>query len=129
MAATITLGGVALNLDIVWLERYQSHGVEQSVRRTLGGVPVIFSGALGKGQPITLEGSTERGALRQAQVAALQPLADTPGAILVLDFNGDQRQVVFRHDEPPALDFHPVQPHTADAASDWMVGQIKLRTV
>lgn len=76
----VVLGGVALNSQMVWVDRKISQSVAQSVLTTLGGSPVVYSQALIKGQSITLESQDDRGWLTTEQVNAIQALAEQPGA-------------------------------------------------
>lgn len=125
----ITLDGVTLNPSMIWEERYESQLVQQSVRRTLGGTPVIFSAALTKGESITLTAGADMGWLRKSVVAQLLQRAATPGAQYVLSFNGQNINVMFRHNDPPAVDMTPIFPREQDEDSDYMRGSIKLITV
>jgi hypothetical protein len=129
----ISLDGITLNVNMVWAERYTSQRVAQSVRRTLGGTPVVFVGAIPKGLPITLQtvevGGGLMGVLRRSVVTQLLERADVPGAVYILIFNGISYSVIFRSDDPPAVDMQPVLPRTADGADDYMRGSIKLLTV
>lgn len=130
---TIVLGGITLSPALQWRERYAYQPVAQSVRRTIGATPVIFHGALVKGEPITLatwsDGGGEYGLLRKSVAVQVIALANVPGAIYTLTFNGVDQSVIFRHDEPPAVDLAPIYPRTADQATEYMRGQIKLLTV
>jgi hypothetical protein len=123
------LGGVTLNPGMSWQERYSAQSVAQSVRRTLGGVPVVFSGPLSKGEPITLVAAGRRGWLRKTVVAQVLVLAAEAGAVYTLHFNGTEQSVIFRHNEPPAAEFTPVTPRTQDLDADYFRGTIKLMTV
>lgn len=126
----IILGGITLNPSLRWEERYTSQSVAQSVRRTLGGNPVIFSGALTKGEPITLEtwsDGGEYGLLRKSVVEQILALAAVPGDTMILDFDDVEIQVIFNH--PDAVKFDPIYPRTEQQPTDYMRGSIKLLTV
>lgn len=129
----ITLDAIALGDSMVWRERYQSQGVAQSVRPTLGGVPVVFSQAIEKGTKITLAtyrvGGNLYGALRRSVLTQVLARAAVPGAVYVLNFNGSNYDVIFRHEEAPAVDMTPVYARVADEADDYFEGEIKLLTV
>lgn len=126
---SIVLGGVTLSPDMVWLERYQSQGVAQSVRRTVGGVPVIFSGALVKAEPVTLATLDRMGYPTRAMIDQVIALAASAGATYTLSFYGEEISVMFRHDDPPVVDMQPVKRTNRPASTDWMRGQIKLLTI
>lgn len=126
---TLILGGVALNPQMVWVDRKQSQNVAQSVLRTLGGAPVIFSQQLVKGENITLVAREDRGWVRGSVYRQLAELAAVAGAILELQINAQVLQVMFRHHEAPALDFEPVIPRLNEQDKDIYTGTIKLITV
>jgi hypothetical protein len=130
---TISLDGVTLDDSMVWRERYSSSGVAQTVRRTLGGVPVVFAETLEKGVPITLAATEVNGmllgALRRSVVTQILARAAVTGAVYILNFNGVTYSVIFRHDDPPAVAMEPISPRTADANEDYFRGEIKLLTV
>jgi len=126
---TIVLGGVTLNPNMVWVDRFISQKVGQSLKRTLGGRPVIYSGAVGFGISITLEATEDYGWLPKSDVDQLVTFAEGVGSIFTLTFNAVNYDVVFRHNEPPALDFRPFVPRVAHVATDYFIGQIKLVTV
>ena len=90
----ILLGGVSLNDEIVWEDRDQSSQVAQTVKRTLGGKPIITSSSLLKGRPITLRATQDRGWLKKTTVDALIDLANVPGGVYQL-----QIAVRFMQDE------------------------------
>lgn len=126
----VTLGGVTLNENMVWVDRYVSLQVAQSAKTTLGGRPVIYSLALTKGQPITLVATEDYGWLDLTTVQALQAMADSPGGIYSLVYGAATYSVVFRHQDAPALELAPlVYRVTPDTTTDWFIGQIKLFTV
>lgn len=131
---TISLGGITLNPDMVWREQFTSQTVAQSVRRTLGGVPVIFSGNLQKGAPITLSatevnGGPVAGLLKKSVVDSIMALAEVAGATYTLTYNGTSYTVMFRHDDPPAVDMEPMKKKQSYVDDDFFRGDIKLLTV
>jgi hypothetical protein len=130
---SIVLGGITLSRDLIWVEQFQSFGVAQSVRRTLGGVPIIFSGTLTKGVPITLQAGSPNGSLigvmKKSVVDSVMVLAATAGAIYTLTINGTSFDVIFRHEDGNAVDMQPLLAQTSYDADDLMHGTIKLLTV
>lgn len=130
--ATI-LGGVTLPPNMVWEDRYKWAPVRQEVRTTLGGRPVVFSGSLTAGRRITLVAYSDQGWLTKAQVDAINLLAAVAGAEYAFSIGEGLAQenytVVFRHDEPPAVEFDPVIPRAVPVDGDYFVGRIKLWSV
>jgi hypothetical protein len=59
----------------------------------------------------------------------LQAMAATPGAVYTLVVHGFTASVIFRHDEPPAVEFTPLQPRATPLPTDYYIGRLKLLTV
>lgn len=129
MTALITLGGVALDDNMVWLERYFAQSIAQSVKTTLGGSPVIFAKRLRAGYKITLQATNEYGWLPTSTVNQLKAMADEPGAVYSLQFGAQTISVVFRNNESPSVDMTPFVPAPVQADTDYQIGQIKLLAV
>lgn len=128
---SIVLGGITLNPDMIWREQFIAQSVAQSMKRTLGGAPVIFSGPLEKGAPITLV-STEFngsliGVLKKSVVDSVLALAAVVGGQYVLTYNGTNYSVLFNH--PDAVNMVPLLAKTSYSANDLMRGEIRLLTV
>lgn len=84
MSAVLTLGGVALNNNLYWSDRWSWHAADKTVTRTLAGNVVTFNAGLIEGRPITLQALDDQGWLTYAQVQSLYALAQTPGTIYAL---------------------------------------------
>lgn len=125
----ISLGGVALDDSIIWEDRHLTQSVEQVVRRVLGGSPVVFAGALGAGVPITLVATANFGWITQAQADAVLALAAVPGNVISLVFGAQSFDVVFRHNDPPAVELEPFLARQTHLSTDHYTGRIKLLTV
>ncbi len=119
-----TLDGIALPDGLEWIDQYASSPIAQSVLRTLGGALVTYQQNLTDGMPITLLAQDRVAWFDQTQVNSIKVIADVAGGIYSLDLDGDVYNVMFRHQEPPAVDFAPVMPH-----ADYYFGTIKLMTV
>lgn len=123
---TIILGGVELNTSMEWLERYAKQPVAQVAKRTLGGGVYVSAINVNGGRICTLEATEDHGWLTRTQLEAVEAMAEDAGGVYTLQFNGVEYSVVFRHHESPAVDFKPLIARTADASSDYYIGQIKL---
>lgn len=124
-----TLGALSLpdggdRGTIEWTDRQAYQPVAGQASRTLGGGLVVYSQALSKGRPITLEARESVCWLSQAEVDAINAMAGQAGATFQLEWDGETHTVMFRHHEPPAAEFTPIWPH-----HDLYVGTIKLITV
>ena len=125
----ITLGGITLNPNMVWAERYGHAPVAQEVQYTLGGTPIVYSRGLKAGVPITLLALQDQGWLEKTVVDAVQSSANTPGAQYTLVIGAESFTVVFRHQDAPAVEMSPLITRAVPLAGDYFVGQIKLMTI
>jgi len=113
-----TLNGILLHEQLEWTDRDTWRPVAQSIERTLGGTPVVEAKAIA-GRPITLEARGRVSRFTRAQVEAIKVAAATPGAILVLDWDGEVHNVVVLSHQ-----FAPVWP-----GADWHTGTVRLMEV
>lgn len=123
------LGGVTLPDGIVWEDKYKWSHVVQDVQMTLGGRPVVYSGSLQAGRRISLVAYQDQGWLTKEQVDQVMALAEVAGAQYALTIGAETFNVVFRHEEPPAVEFEPLIPRGIPVAGDFFVGRIKLLVV
>lgn len=126
---TLTFNGITLDPSMIWVERNQSKRVVQSVTRTLGGGAVVQAAGVDAGLPITIASGQDQGLLRWSVVQQLEALADVPGAVYVLDVNGTEYSVIFRHDEAPAFIADPLLARVEPFADDYFRCTLKLMTV
>lgn len=120
----VTLGGIALPDDIVWLDELAWSPVVQATSRTLSGAIVIEEATLQEGRPITLGGGVW---VPRSDVEALLSLAATAGATHSLDLRGTAFDVVFRR--PNAITATPVIQYADPAPEDPHEITIQLLTV
>ena len=131
---SITLGGVSLNPDMVWVDEQEYSFVAQQVTRTLGGKLKIYSQGLEKGRPISLEGQEDQGWLTRAQVESVRALSEIPGSQYTLTFIGTTTgsrsfTVMFRHEEGPPFTARLLIPRIDVEQTDYYTCEIKLITV
>lgn len=126
---SITLDGVALSGSMLWPDRHQHSEVAQSTRRTLGGGLVVYTQQLFAGRPITLVAAEDTGWITKAMLDALETRAAVPGGAYVLNYHGFVVDVVFRHNDAPAVEFQPLQPKASPQAGDYYTGSLKLLTI
>lgn len=126
---TVMLGGLELDSTLIWVERYTSSGVAQIAKRTLGGLLIIQSSRLIKGERISLVSQEDSGWFTRVQVKALVEMANNPTGVYVLVFGAQTLNVCFDNTSPPAVDFRAIVPRTPDEDGDYFTGQIKLISV
>jgi len=125
----IQLGATVLNINLTWPDRDYTYQVEQERRRTLGGSQVVWSQQASGGRPITLVAVQDQGWLTKAQKDAVYAMAAVSGGQFTLVIGVDSFNVVFRHDEAPAVEFSPLISRAVDLVEDYFVGTIKLVTL
>ena len=132
----IRIGGLDLNPSMNWTDRFQSYQVAQTVNRTVGGKAVVFATPLQAGRKITLESTQEQGWLTLAMVEDLVAMSATIGSSFLFEC-GDEtvlggietQNVIFRHNEPPALEITPIINRPTHETTDMFYGKVKLLTI
>ena len=115
------LGDLILPDSLQWINRYAFSAVTQTVVQTLAGTPVVFGHTKVGGWPLTLVAEEDVTWLDFASVEALLTMASQAGVSFPLLWDGFSCTVLFRHQDPPALDLKPLWPHHTQFA-----GAIKL---
>lgn len=129
-----TIGGVTLDMEMLWLEEIQNPRAVGSAVATLGGGIVeqvrVLPGAVG--DRITLQGARDYGWQKVSTVAALKALADAASGAVAVVMQGVTRYCRFRSE----VQGGPVQFTRASGApslssallssSAWCVGTIYL---
>ena len=118
----VTLAGINLP-DAIWEDEFAYSPVDQNVRYTLGGKPVIETAVRKSGRPITLRCQW----VSLADLRQLELLRDLPESVMDL-FLSDGRSfaTAFRHTDNPPLDVVPVVERPAYTDSDFFNISIKL---
>lgn len=98
-----SIGGVVLPVQGVWADEIQWSPIGMVTRRPLSGALDIYYANLAGGRPITLSYQPPLSWMLPATVAALQALAESPGATYPLLWFGTTYTVMFDHSQPPAL--------------------------
>lgn len=143
----IRLGGIELNPSMLWEDRYQSYAVAQTVNRTVGGRAVVYATPLKAGRKITFKGTQDTGWITKETADILMGMANTVGATFLLELGEDNPPngldangfpytsdletyfVMFRHNEPPALELNPLVNRAVQSLGDYFYGTIKLLTI
>ena len=118
------LGDLILPNAIQWTDRWEWSPVAQETARTLGGTAVFWSQPLSGGRPITLDAEESVTWLSAQQVEAIAKMAAQAGAVFTLAWDSDLITVMFRHQDPPAIQFKAIWPNY-----HLFTGSIKLITV
>lgn len=124
------LHNILLPDDIQWIDEWECVPVAQTIKRRLDGGLVIYARNVTAGRAITLE-ATEDHALDRTILTELQTLTTHAGAAydLIMPLYQTSFRVVFRHNDPPILDFKPMFDFADPLPTDWMIGKIKLLTI
>lgn len=125
----IVLNGVTLSASMIWADRHKHAPVAQSALTTLGGGVIVYSQTLVEGRPITLEARIDTGWITKAMLDQLEAMAAIAGGVYTIDIHGFAANVMFRHQDAPAVEFEPLTPKATPVAGDYYVGTLKLFTV
>ena len=132
MNITLTpLGGQSISLpdDMNWVDQFNYSPVAQTTEFSVEGAVVVDAAVKNSGREITLQAGDNYAWLTLSKVTALRNAAATPGAILTLTIGLSSFRVVFRHNEPPAVDVVPLVELSEYANGDWFYGQLKFLEV
>jgi hypothetical protein len=129
MATLLRLNGIDLSAALIWQDRHEWAGVEQSKTITLGGRAVIEHAPLSKGRPITIVSEASQGWVDHTTMLALRALAGVSGGVFTLEVHTGTYLVMFRHHEAPAFNATPLIKRLAPDAGDWFLITMKLITV
>lgn len=127
----ITLDGFELGEDLVWTDRRKSSPVVQKVRVTIGGGLNTFAEPFTVQRPVTLVALQDQGWLTKAMADQLKIFEAAVNRVFVFNYhNLEILNVMFKHEEPPALELDPLIVGGDNAThGNWFIGTIKLFTV
>ena len=120
----ITLDGITLPEDLIWLDEYKWSGVAQQEDIMADGAVVVQADAQQTGRPITLAGGDNFGWIAKSTLESLRTLSRTAGSEYTLVLNdGSERNVVFTGER---LTAEPVVEHNTPADTDYYVATLYL---
>ena len=131
MAITLSDGTttIALPDDMFWADQHSWTPVEQSVATSITGAAIIDIGVRTAGRPITLFSDEAHAWMTYLVVTQLKIWAETPGKTLNLSLRSANFEVMFRHQEKPAVDVSSVIDYSTPDAQDWFFGTLKFMEV
>ena len=115
-----------LNPALVWTDRDNWQPVAQTARPTLDGGLAVFHQPLTAGRPITLQSTESSGWVDRQTLDALQALASVPGSLHTLTIGTQTFTVLWRHDDPPAIQAEPLVARISPDAGDWFRVTLKF---
>ena len=124
---SITLGGIALPSELVWVDEFNWQTIEQNISRSLGGRLFVQQRSKINGQPILLAGYEQDEWIDRTTLEQLNALA-AQGSVMALLINRDSYQVMFDYPANP-LQAVPVIEYSVPDAEDFYTITIRLVTV
>lgn len=121
MSNTISAVGITVQLPdgMQWSDRHDWSPVAQSVEMGLTGAVIVQAAAQTNGRPITLAPADEQaGWMPRSDLLQLEAWAAVPLQVLTLTVDGTAYQVIFRHQDTPALSAAPVYSYDDPADTD-----------
>jgi len=122
---------LTLSHDMRWIDEHSWSPVSSSKEYSLTGALIIDNAVRQAGRPITLQPpGADMAWITRAIVEKLRMWAAIPGLQLQLTLD-DERvfNVVFRHDEPPALEATPVTEMASYDMDSWWVVNLKMMEI
>lgn len=119
--------------DLVRTDEHSHSPVRQSITPTLTGALWIDVSEMQGGEPITLSGmqsgSAYWGEIPRSLFAQLRAAADVPGQIYTLTWRGTAYQVIWRHEDAPALDAVDVFDYSDPDPADLVIPTMKFTRI
>lgn len=128
---TLTRSGTTLTLPagMEWTDEFSWSPVVQESSFSLSGAMVVETAVKLAGRPITLTSSDDRGWLPFSDVETLRAWSAMAGAEMTLTIRGLARQVVFRHQDAPAVEAFPILFKADYQPGDWWRVNLKFMEV
>lgn len=121
---------ITLPEDLLWSDEYDWSAVDQSQERGLTGSLILQAMAMTLGRPITLAPEDDRSAaMTRAVLDQVYTWAAIPLKELTLTLRGIARDVVFRHDDKPAVAARPWIHYSSMDSTDYYLVTLKFLTV
>ena len=118
----VTLAGIALP-DAIWEDEFTYTPIDQNIRYTLGGKPIIETAVRKNGRPITLRCQW----VSLADLRQLELLRDQQNSVMDLFLpDGRAFATIFRHSDNPPLDVAPIVERPSYDHSDYFNITLKL---
>ena len=118
----MTLAGIKLP-EAIWDDEFAYTPVDQNVRYTLGGKPIIETAVRKSGRPITLRCQW----VSLVNLRQLESLRDQANTVMDLLLSDDRSfAVAFRHTDNPPLDVVPIVERPSYDDGDYFDVTIKL---
>ena len=128
---TLTDGTTTITLpdDTLWRDELDWSPVEQTAEYMLAGSLDIQAGVKLAGRSITLGGKESSSWMARGTILDLIAWAEIAGQALTLDYHGRSFTVLFRHQDPPAIEAKAVIEQVPPADEDWYWFTLKLMAV
>lgn len=81
--------------------------VKSVVEYSLGGTPIVWEQQL-MAKPLTLVGGPDFGWIQRSTLLALYSIANVPGSVYSLVYNGSEYKVRFMNEAPPVISAEPI---------------------
>ena len=131
MTTTLSDGSTTVQLpdDLDWTDEFAWSPISQTTDDSITGALLVQIGTRAAGRPITLLGGEQRAWCKYPVVSQLDAWSHIPGQALTLTIRGSARQVIFRHQEPPAFDAREIWGDIPTLASQDFALTLKLMEI
>jgi len=121
---SITLDGIDLPADLIWIDEYAHTPVRQTVSTAVDGSLIVEAAAQTKGRPITLAGGADYGWMQRSILELLRAKQYQAGLTMMLNLRGTAYSVLFT--QPGGIEAQPVVDYNTPDASDWYTVTLKF---
>ena len=87
----MTLDGIELPDDLLWVDEFDWNPVAQDIERSLTGALMVQEQVKLYGRPITLTGGDEAGWVTRVTILELMALVETPNRVMTLIFSDERK--------------------------------------
>lgn len=122
----ITLDGIELPADLLWVDEYAHTPVKQTVSTAVDGSLIVEvpEQAMTKGRPITLAGGDNYAWIDRATLELVRAKQYQPGLVMTLTMRGSNYSVLFV--QPGGIEANPVIDYNLPADADWYAVTLKF---
>jgi hypothetical protein len=132
---SITLDGLSLPDDLIWIDEYDFSPVKQTVTTAVDGSLIVEAAAQAEGQtagqkagrPITLAGGDDYAWIERAILEQIRAKQYQPGLVMSLTLRGVTYSVLFV--QPDGIAARPVIDYNTPDDSDWYTVTLKFIVV
>lgn len=124
---TQSIDAVTFDKRLFWIDKDKYDDAIASVATAIDGTEIVYTKARGAHYPITLQGTSKTGWLKQSTIDSLRALSAVQDATYTLNLDGKTYTVRFRNENRGgSIQMQQRNPQTIPDADTWHFGTIYL---